>query len=327
MTRRPRASALAVVALVAAIWGGWRVFGPGPAAATGGSTDVELPTGGGLAGTGRALADARVVPSAIEFEAAAVLGGGAAHLQAGEYLIPSGASLWRILGMVRRGEVVRRFVTIPEGLTSRAAVEILDHTDFLTGDVRPPPEGAILPETYEVKRGETRAHVLARMTGARDKLLTSLWRARRPGLPFRSPAEAVTLASVVEKETALPRERPRIAAVFINRLEKGMRLESDPTVIYGLTGGVPLGHGLRASELASVTPYNTYKVAGLPPTPIANPGRAALAAALDPAPTNDLFFVADGTGGHVFAASFEDHKRNVAHWRDIERQRGGSGTP
>jgi UPF0755 protein len=157
------------------------------------------------------------------------------------------------------------------------------------------------------------------MAMARDRLLDQLWRARAPGLPFASSEQAVILASVVEKETAIPAERPRVAAVFINRLEKGMRLESDPTAIYGVSGGAPLGHGLRASELAARNPYNTYLVAGLPPTPIDNPGRASLAATLAPTPTADLYFVADGTGGHVFADTFEAHRRNVARWRAIEQ--------
>ena len=147
----------------------------------------------------------------------------------------------------------------------------------------------------------------------------------RSGLPYANPEQAVTLASIVEKETAKPSERPRIAAIFVHRLEKGMRLESDPTTIYGLTGGVPLGHGLRVSELASDTPYNTYKVAGLPPTPIGNPGRASLEAALHPAPGDDLYFVADGTSGHVFASTYEDHLRNVAKWRAIESARAAVG--
>ena len=183
------------------------------------------------------------------------------------------------------------------------------------------PEGALLPDTYDVKRGETRAAVIGRMRAARDALLARLWAARAPGLPYADPEQAVTLASIVEKETAKPSERPRIAAIFVHRLEKGMRLESDPTTIYGLTGGAALGHGLRVSELASATPYNTYKITGLPPTPIGNPGRASLEAALHPAPGDDLYFVADGTGGHVFSDTYADHLRNVAKWRAIELAR------
>ena len=184
----------------------------------------------------------------------------------------------------------------------------------------------MLPDTYAVKRGDSRASVIARMRTAQEALLAALWSARAPGLPYSSPDQAVTLASIVEKETAKPAERPRIAAIFVHRLQKGMRLESDPTVIYGLTGGVPLGHGLRVSELARATPYNTYLVAGLPPTPIGNPGRASLEAALNPANTDDLYFVADGTGGHVFASDYATHLKNVARWRAIERARAAGTT-
>jgi UPF0755 protein len=258
---------------------------------------------------------------------AATLSGAAHHLKAGEYRFASRATLAHILSIIRRGVVVRRQITIPEGLTSLEATQILRAADYLVGEVVTPPEGALLPETYEVTRGESRRDVLRRMSAARVALLEQLWLSRAPGLPYQSPEQAVIMASVVEKETAKPEERPRIAAVFINRLKKGMRLDSDPTVIYGVTGGAPLGHGLRASELASRTPYNTYLVAGLPPTPIANPGRAALVAALQPARTADLYFVADGSGGHVFSDTFEAHRRNVARWRAVEhaRQEGSAG--
>src|SRR5207237_6751100 len=223
-----------------------------------------------------------------------------------------------VLSKIRRGDVVRHLITIPEGLTSHEAANILRAADFLTGALTDPPEGSLLPETYEVRRGEARVAVVRRMAAARDRLLSQLWAARPAGLPYRSPEQAVILASVVEKETGRPEERPRIAAVFINRLKKNMRLESDPTVIYGLSAGEVLGHGLRKSELASRSPYNTYHIDGLPPTPIANPGRAALTAALTPARTDDLYFVADGTGGHVFADSFEAHQKNVERWRGVE---------
>ena len=321
MSRTPRsATAAGVLALAVAALAGWTVFGPGPVASQGGSTNVEV--GGGLTGVAKGLGAAGVIGAPLAFEALAAATGAAHHLKAGEYAIPSRVSLFAILSMIRRGRVVRHFVTIPEGLTSAAATEVLRRASYLDGPVAVPPEGALLPETYEVRRGEPRAEVMARMTAAEDRLLERLWADRAPGLPYASPRQAVTLASVVEKETALARERPRIAAVFINRLRKGMRLESDPTVIYGLSGGAPLGRGLRTSELASASPYNSYRVAGLPPTPIANPGRAALEAALHPAATDDLFFVADGSGGHAFASTFEAHRQNVARWRLIEHGRG-----
>jgi UPF0755 protein len=201
------------------------------------------------------------------------------------------------------------------------AAEAVSRDIVLTGVAVPPPEGALLPETYEVRRGEDRAAVLKRMQDAQRKLLAALWPARQPGLPFTTPEQAVTLASIVEKETAVPDERPRIAAVYINRLRIGMRLESDPTTIYGISQGRPLGRGITRAELAAKTPYNTYQLTGLPPTPIANPGKAAIAAVLNPPKTDELFFVANGLGGHAFASSFAQHQQNVARWREIERQR------
>jgi UPF0755 protein len=271
------------------------------------------------------LGSAGVIRSPLVFIAAAELSGASHRLQAGEYAFPSGSSLAAVLSDIHHGRVVRHFLTIPEGLTSAQAVAILAQAPELTGDVAPPPEGSLLPETYEVARGEARSAVLARMRAARDALLSGLWAGRARGLAYRSPEEAVILASVVEKETALAGERPHVAAVFLNRLKRGMALASDPTVIYGLTGGAPLGHGLRVSELARTTPYNTYHLAGLPPTPIDNPGRAALEAVFHPTPGDDLYFVADGTGGHVFSASLAQHLKNVAHWRAIELARASEG--
>jgi len=202
---------------------------------------------------------------------------------------------------------------------------VLANFDILTGSAPIPPEGAILPETYEVRRGEDRAAVLQRMMDARDQLLAGLWAQRRPDLALATPEDAVILASIVEKETALASERPRVAAVFLNRLQKGMRLESDPTVIFGLTRGVPLGRGIRESELTTATPYNTYIITGLPPTPICNPGRASLAAVLDAPRTDELYFVADGSGGHAFSSTLEQHQKNVEQWRTIEH--GGKPVP
>jgi UPF0755 protein len=186
-----------------------------------------------------------------------------------------------------------------------------------------PPEGSILPDTYDVRRGEDRGVLLDRMMAARDKLLDQLWAQLASGLPFTTPQDAVNMASIVEKETAKPSERPMVARVFVNRLEKGMKLQTDPTVIYGITRGRPLGRPIRASELTTATPYNTYVIAGLPPTPIANPSREALAAVMSPPPGDWLYFVADGTGGSAFASTLEAHNANVLRWRQIERQRAG----
>lgn len=313
---------LALVALMTTIF----VLGPGPKAPSG-STNVVLEHGLGAPGIGERLKQAHVIRSKLAFIVLAKLGGGS--LKAGEYEFKGGESLSRVISDLKAGRVVRHFVTIPEGWTSEMAAAAVNASPLLTGVAATPLEGAILPETYEVRRGEDRSAVIARMQEARDELLAKLWAGRQPGLPYRTPEDAVTLASIVEKETGIPAERPRIAAVFVNRLKAGMRLESDPTVIYGVSKGAPLGRGLTVSELAQVTPYNTYRVGGLPPTPIANPGEAALAAALNPPRSDEMFFVADGTGGHVFASSFEQHQANVAKWRAIERQRalaaGGGG--
>jgi UPF0755 protein len=304
------AAALLLVLLVGAVTRGTN---PTP-------RDVVLTPGGGIAKIADTLARAKVIRWRAAFIAWAEVTGAARRLKAGEYIFPSHAPLGRTIDTIAKGQVVRRAVTIPEGLTSKAAADILDADPSLVGDAPAAPEGALLPDTYDVKLGETRADVVRRMRAARDTLLARLWADRAPGLPYADAEQAVTLASIVEKETAKPSERPRIAAIFVHRLERGMRLESDPTIIYGLTGGAPLGHGLRVSELASDTPYNTYRIAGLPPTPIANPGRASLEAALHPAPGDDLYFVADGTGGHVFS----DNLRNVAKWRVIESARAAA---
>ena len=308
----------AVVALLFLI--GFGLYaGPGPAARHGGSTTVILRQGAGLPEIASTLAREGVVRSGAVFIAATQITRTARHLKAGEYEFASRASMSSVIGEIKRGEVVHHMVTIPEGLTSEQVVDVLMSNDVLTGAAPVPGEGSILPETYEVQRGEDRAEVLQRMMDARDALLRTLWAQRRPDLPLQTPQQAVILASIVEKETALADERPRVAAVFINRLQQNVRLGSDPTVIYGLTGGKPLGRGIRQSELTTATPYNTYLIDGLPPGPICNPGRAALAAALDPPRTSELYFVANGAGGHVFASTLEQHQKNVERWRGIER--------
>lgn len=226
-------------------------------------------------------------------------------------------------------EVVRqadtRFrVNVAEGVTSWRVVTALGAIDVLEGEVEGvPPEGSLAPFDYEVEAGEGRAALIERMTGVQKTRLAAAWEARDADLPLESPAEVLILASLVEKETGVAEERRQVASVFVNRLKRGMRLQTDPSVIYGITGGrEPLGRGLRQSELRGATPYNTYVIEGLPPTPIANPGEASLMAAVNPAETGYLFFVADGSGGHAFAETLEEHNRNVARWRRIEAERG-----
>jgi UPF0755 protein len=309
-----------IVMIAASGWVVWTYSGPGPAARQGPATTVMLEHGSGVAQIARDLARAGVIRSSTLFIAAAKLSGAGRSLKAGEYDVPSHASMARILGDIRAGRVVRHLITVPEGWTSEMAADAVARSPVLIGQAEAPAEGAILPDTYQVERGEDRAAVLRRMTAAQDKVLAELWASRQPDLPFRTPEEAVALASIVEKETALPAERPRIAAVYINRLRAGMRLESDPTIIYGVSKGRPLGRGISRAELTTLTPYNTYLVAGLPPTPIANPGRASLAAVLNPPKTTELFFVANGGGGHVFSSTFQEHEKNVARWRAVERQ-------
>lgn len=319
---------LAIALMVFALWGLWVFGSPGPSQH---ETTVVLRHGAGVPEIAAQLEDQQVVKSASVFIAAAQISGAARRLKAGEYAFKAHASIADVLNDIRHGRVVRHFVTVPEGRTSQQAVDILMSNPLLTGSAPVPPEGSLLPETYEVQRGEDRAAVLQRMINARDKLVAALWPKRRADLPFKNIDEAITMASIVEKETAIDAERPRVAAVYINRLVKGMRMESDPTIIYGLTHGAPLGHGIRQSELYAVTPYNTYLVAGLPPTPICNPGRASIAAVLDPPRTDELYFVANGKGGHVFSSTFEQHQKNVAQWRQVEQARAAgaaqSATP
>ncbi|QUS35146.1 endolytic transglycosylase MltG [Falsirhodobacter algicola] len=219
---------------------------------------------------------------------------------------------------------LRLRVTLAEGVTSWQVVDGLKHADFLTGDVEDiPAEGSLAPDSYEIAAGETRADLLAEMAERQTRILAEQWESRDEDLPYDSPEEALIMASIVEKETGIASERPMVASVFVNRLRQGMRLQTDPTVIYGVTGGEGiLGRGLRASELRARTPYNTYVIDGLPPTPIANPGRLSIEAALHPAESDYVFFVADGSGGHAFARTLEEHNANVAKWREIERARG-----
>lgn len=313
---------LVLIAVIGALAATLAYVGPGPGTPNNKPRTVILRKGAGLSEIAGQLQAGGAVRVSALFIAAAEVTGAAPHLKAGEYAFPSHASLAFVLNQIRAGKVVRHAVTIAEGLPSVMVTDLLMADDALTGDAPAPPEGSILPETYDFLRGDDRAALLQRMMDAQSKLLDTLWAQRKPGLPFDNPQQAVTLASIVEKETALAAERPRIAAVFVNRLRAGMPLASDPTIIYAITQGRPLGRGIRQSELEMDSPYNTYRFPGLPPTPISNPGRAALAAVLDPPDTSELYFVADGTGGHAFASTYAEHEKNVEHWRSIEASRG-----
>jgi UPF0755 protein len=312
------------LALLLALAAVWTYGGPGPKARAGAATTVVLAKGAGVRQISASLKEAGVISSGGLFTLAARATGAAGRLKAGEYQIPSGASMAQILSDIRAGRVVRHLISVPEGWTSGMAAEAVNAEPVLTGTAPEPPEGSILPDTYEVQRGEDRAAVIGRMRAAQTKLVGELWASRDPDLPFTTPEEAVTLASIVEKETGVAAERPRVAAVFINRLKAGMALQSDPTIIYGISKGRALGRGIKQSELDAPSPYNSYKVVGLPPTPIANPGRAALMAVLHPLKTDELYFVADGSGGHVFASTLEAHEKNVAAWRALEKQRAAA---
>jgi UPF0755 protein len=242
-------------------------------------------------------------------------------LKPGEYAFQKNASLRDVIGTIVEGKVVQHAVTIPEGLTSEQILARLSDNDIFTGSViEIPREGTLLPETYKFPRGTSREQVIQRMQQAQKRILAEIWERRSPDLPFKSPEQLVTLASIVEKETGKPDERSRVAAVFLNRLKQKIKLQSDPTIIYGLVGGRgTLGRPIKRSEITQPSPYNTYVIEGLPPGPISNPGRASLEATANPARTRDLFFVADGTGGHAFTETYDQHQKNVARLRAMEK--------
>ena len=244
------------------------------------------------------------------------------ELKPGEYSFQKNASLRDVIGTIVEGKVVQHAVTIPEGLTSEQIVARLSENDIFAGAVREMPrEGTLLPETYKFPRGTTRDQVIQRMQQTQKRVLAEIWERRNPEIPVKTPEQLVTLASIIEKETGKADERSRVAAVFVNRLRQKIKLQSDPTIIYGLVGGKgTLGRPIKRSEIQQPSPYNTYVVDGLPPGPIANPGRASLEAAANPARTRDLFFVADGTGGHTFTETYDQHQKNVAKLRAMEKQ-------
>jgi UPF0755 protein len=309
---------LAVLAVVVAIWLLWWSPGPKP-----GPHTIIVNEGSSLAGVARQLDEMGAIPgNATTFRAMARLLGSGDPVQAGEFEIPRGMSAAGVLEHLQHGRPVQRLIAVPEGTPSVLVQEKLAATAHLEGTAPLPEEGSVLPDSYGYQRGETRAAVLKRMQAAMDKTLAELWPRNSGKCPVSSPDEAVILASIVEKETAKPAERRTIAGVYCNRLRIGMKLDADPTVIYPITKGKPLGRRILRSELMADTGYNTYRRPGLPDGPIANPGRESIAAVLDPAETEAIYFVADGTGGHIFANSFEEHQRNVQRWYAIRRARG-----
>ena len=317
---------LVVLAVLAAAGGWWLLERyldqPGPLAE---EQLIELPRGTGLAGIAARLENAGVIEDARLFNVATRVVGRDRRLRAGEYRIPANASPRDVLDILESGQIVLHALTIPEGLSTVEALAVVERHPVLLGDMPDDllGEGELLPETYMFARGTTRVEIIERMRGDMARLLAELWENRQEGLPLDSPEEALILASIIEKETAVADEYHLVAGVFVNRLRRGMLLQTDPTVIYAITRGEgPLGRQLLRRDLEVDDPYNTYRYPGLPPGPIANPGRGALQAALDPATTDYLYFVADGTGGHAFARTLDEHNRNAVRWRRI-RDGGG----
>lgn len=273
--------------------------------------------------TAELLAREGVIGNSTALRLAALVTRQKGPLKAGEFAFPEKVSLAGVLSILRQGRAVQHKFTIPEGLTAKQVAALAEKADALDGPVPVPPEGSLLPETYAYERGATRAAMVERATKAMDRALDRAWAARTGDVsPLAGPRDALVLASIVERETSRPEERARVAAVFLNRLRRGMKLQSDPTVVYGASGGLGvLDHGITRAELDRDDPYNTYRIAGLPPGPICMPGLAALKAVTQPWPSEELFFVADGQGGHLFAKTEPEHQRNVARWREIERQR------
>ncbi|QBR72842.1 endolytic transglycosylase MltG [Beijerinckiaceae bacterium] len=326
--RRPTLSALsgflsfllilAVAGVFGIVWSQQRMRAPGPLTT---NKVLYIAPGTEVPDIIAELDREGVIDNAFALNLALLLEGNRSKVKAGEYMFKQNASLRDVIDTLVNGKQVLHAITIPEGLTSEQIVERLRESDVLQGDLADlPKEGSLLPETYKVARGTLRADLVKKMQDDQKRVVDQIWSRRTNGLPLRSPYDLVTLASIVEKETGKADERPRVASVFLNRLQKRMRLQSDPTIVYGLVGGKgSLGRGLSRAEVDKATPYNTYTNEGLPPGPIANPGRAALEAVANPSRTQDLYFVADGTGGHIFSETLDQHSRNVQRWRQIEK--------
>ncbi len=311
---------LLVIAVGAALFfGKQRYDAPGPLKE---DKIVNVPRGLGSRAIAELLQSEGVINEPLVFFGGVLVRKARGELKHGEYKFDAHASIADVVNVMIEGKVVQHMLTIPEGLTSEQVVARLLDNDALTGPITQiPREGTLLPDSYKFTRGMTREQMIQRMQRDEKHILAEVWQHRSPDLPLKTPQELVTLASIVEKETGKAEERSRVAAVFINRLKRNMRLQSDPTIIYGLTGGKgSLGHPLLKSEIERPNPYNTYQIDGLPPGPIANPGRASLDAVANPARTKDLYFVADGTGGHVFSDNYQQHLKNVAHLRGLEKE-------
>uniref|UniRef100_UPI0035CB2D62 endolytic transglycosylase MltG n=1 Tax=uncultured Sphingomonas sp. TaxID=158754 RepID=UPI0035CB2D62 len=307
-------AALGAVFVVVQMWGG-----RGPLARP---ISVQIAPGSSLATASVELQKAGAIASASRFRLFAKFFGADAPIKAGEYRIPAHLSQADILKVLQGTKTIQRFVTIPEGWPAVLVKDALDKTTELTGKVDVPPEGSVLPDSYAFQRGDERAFILKRMQSVRIRYLAAAWAKRAPGLAVTTPEQALILASIVEKETGKPSERAMVAAVYSNRLKRGMMLQADPTIIYPITKGRPLGRRILLSEVHAVNAYNTYAMVGLPAGPICNPGRASIDAVLHPAKSNALYFVADGSGGHVFADTLDQHNANVAKWRAYRAAHG-----
>ena len=311
------AAALLLAVIASNFIYGWTAAGPLER-----ETSVVIKPGSSITSAAQQLEKTGVVKSASAFVSRAKVFGASSTIKAGEFVIPAKASNSDILSILTSGKTVQRMVTIPEGMPSIMVYERIMANDRLSGSISIPAEGSVLPDSYAFDKNEPRADVLQRMQDAMTKTIADLWPERSADTAVRTPLEALTLASIVEKETALKSELRIVAGVYSNRLRTGMRLQADPTIIYPITKGKPLGRRILRSEITDVNDYNTYAMAGLPKGPIANPSRAAIAAVLNPQNTSALYFVADGKGGHVFADTLQEHNANVAKWYALRRQRG-----
>ena len=312
--------ALGVLAVVAV--GGWFAAGWYGSAQVDEETSFIVPAGSSLTSVANSLEEAGYIGSADSFLLRAKVFGSGDPIKAGEFLLPAGASSADLLDLFQHGDVIRRFITIPEGTPSVIVHDLLMAEDMLVGEIPVPEEGSVLPQTYDFERGEERIAVLARMQRAMDDTLAELWPNRSPNTVVSSPEEAVTLAAIVEKETGVPEERRMVAGLYSNRVRQNIPLQADPTIIYPITRGRPLGRRIRQSEIADINDYNTYQLMGLPAGPITNPGRASIEAVLNPAETDAVYMVADGSGGHEFNSTLDAHNAAVERWFALRRSRG-----